>query len=166
MTQEIDITGAFRGFDVGVYESVLSSELTLTNAKAQHCYVYPAPTGSDIGMSGNFKIPSNYASTPVLVIRGIIDGTPANVLGWAATFLELNTSETVDAAYEAEDAASNSDWTGYADEEEFELTIALTPASAFTPGRTLYIRDYRDDSVDSQTINFLVTYKGFRYTES
>lgn len=152
--------------DAGVYISKLSSELALTNAKQQLCLVMPAPTGSDIGAETVFVVPATYVGTPKLVLRGIIDGTPANVFGIAAQLLERNLSDTIDAAYEAEDTASNSTWTGYADEDEYELAITLTPASAFTALRQVYIRYYRDDSVDTQTINFLLTGLYFEFNDA
>lgn len=152
--------------DVGVYFSNLGSELSLTNAKRQPCLVMPAPSGSDIGSETVIIVPAIYVGTPKLVLRGIIDGTPANVFGIGAQLLERNLSDTIDAAYEAEDTASNSTWTGYADEDEYELAITLTPASAFTPLRQVYIRYYRDDSVDTQTINFLLTGLYFEFADA
>ena len=152
--------------DVGVYPSKLSSELSLTNAKQQECMVMPAPTGSDIGAETLFNVPATYVGTPKLVLRGIIDGTPANVFGIGAQLLEVAAAATVDAAYEAEDVASNSTWTGYADEEIYELSITLTPASAFTALREVLIRYYRDDSVDTQTINFLLTELFFEFNDA
>ena len=152
--------------DVGVYPSKLSSELTLTNAKQQDCLVMPAPTGADIGAETGFIIPTGYVGTPRLILRGIIDGTPANVFGIGAQLLERNLSDSIDAAYEAEDVVNNSTWTGYADEDEYELAITLTPASAFTVLRQVYIRYYRDDSVDTQTIAFLLTGLYFEYADA
>lgn len=143
--------------DAGVYISKLSSELSLTNSKKQVCLVMPAPAGADIGAETQFVVPATYVGTPKLILRGIIDGTPANVFGIGAQLLERNLSDTIDAAYEGEDTASNATWTGYADEDEYELAITLTPAAAFTPLRQVYLRYYRDDSVDTQTINFLLT---------
>ena len=164
-TKRIPIGGDVM-FDTGIYPSRLDAELSLTNVKKQICIVMPAPTGSDIGFECSFRVPDDYASGPKFVFRGVIDGTPASVFGVGVQLLEVNVSATVDAAYEAEDLASNSTWTGYADEEEYELSVTLTPASALTIGRTLYLRVYRDDSVDTQTINFLLNPQtsGFEYT--
>lgn len=152
--------------DTGVYFSKLSAELSLTNAKQQRCLVMPAPSGSDIGAETVFEVPATYVGTPKLVLRGIIDGTPANVFGIGAQLLERTLSDSIDTAYEAEDTASNSTWTGYADEDEYELSITLTPASAFTALRQVYIRYYRDDSVDTQTINFLLTGLYFEFNDA
>ena len=44
--------------------------------------------------------------------------------------------------------------------------MTLTPASAFTAGREVLIRYYRDDSVDTQTINFLLTELFFEFNDA
>lgn len=162
MATRVDVTGSFSP-DTGVYLSKLSAEMTLTNAKQQFCWVMPAPTGTDLGGELSFEVPQNYVSTPKLVLKGVIDGTPANVFGIGAQLLQRAPSDAVDAAYEAEDTASNSTWTGYADEDEYELSITLTPASSFVVGNTVYIKLYRDDSVDTTTWNFLLTRIDFEY---
>lgn len=166
MTQQISIFNHTLVPDVGVYLSKLTSQMALTNVKNQLCLVMPFPAGADIGFEVLFTVPDNYSSTPVLVLRGVIDGTPANIFGIGAQLLQVDVAETIDAAYEAEDTASNATWTGYADEEEYELGITLTPSAAFVAGRTVYLKVFRDDSVDTQTIDFLLTNLFFRYTET
>ena len=166
MTVEIPVLGSDLQFEDGVYPSKLSSELTLTNAKAQMCIVMPYPTGADLGISFSFVIPQNYDSAPVLVLRGILNGTPANVMAFGVTQLGRDDSEAVDTAYEAQDLASNSTWTGYANEDQYEETITLTPASAYQPGDVVYCRLYRDDSVDTTTFDFLLQHVAFQYTEA
>jgi hypothetical protein len=162
MSVQVPIIGAFSP-DTGVYFSKLTNEMSLTNIKNQSCWVFPFPTGTDLGGEVSFQVPDNYSSTPVLVLRGVIDGTPANTFGVGAQLLERDVAATIDAAYEAEDTASNATWTGYADEEEYEITITLTPSSALTPGRTVYLKFFRDNSVDDTTWNFLLTNLLFRY---
>ena len=166
MTIQFDVLGSTLMLDDGVYPSRLDVELTLTNVKRDACIVLPFHNGADLGLECAFIVPENYASSPVLRLMGIIDGTPANVFGVGAQLLERALSDSVDVAYEAEDLASNSTWTGYADEDEYSIDITLTPSAALTPGRKVYIRLYRDDSVDTQTINFLLTHLLFRYTQS
>lgn len=166
MTVELNILNQLLMFDSGVYVSRLDRELSLTNAKKQACIVMPFPTGADLGFEVGFQVPQNYASSPVIRLWGVIDGSPANVLGVGAQLLERNASETVDAAYETEDIANNSTWTGYADEELYFIDITLTPSAAFTPGRMVFIKIFRDDNVDTQTINFLLIAALFRYTEA
>lgn len=149
-----------------IYPSTPNAEMTLTNAKGQQIIMMEFPTGSDIGVSTSFRVPTNYASSGSLVIRGILDGTPANVLAFGAQQLERDVSDSVDTAYETEDLANNSTWTGYADEDEYEEIIELTPASAYTPGRTVYLWIYRDNDVDTTTFNFLLTGLYFRYSDT
>lgn len=165
-TIEFSILNQNLMFDAGVGVSQLKTQLTLANSKDQMCIVLPFPAGADIGLSGAFQIPQNYASTPVMVARMVLDGTPANILGIAAQQISVANSESVDTAYEAEDTASNSTWTGYADEDIIEMTITLTPAAAYVAGDTILYRFYRDDSVDTQTINVLLIELLFRYTST
>ena len=153
-------------FDPTVYVNRLDGELSLTNQKPQIVTVFPAPTGSDAGISGSFEVPQNYSSSPVMVARFIINGTPADTFAVGATILQVDVSETVDAAYEAEDLANISTWTGYSDEEEFSISITLTPSSALVPGRTVYYHFYRDDSVDTTTWSALLVRLMFQYTEA
>lgn len=166
MTVEIPILNGSIGFDTGVYPSPLSAEFSLTNAKKQMGIVMPYPTGSDLGFEVNFTIPQDYSSSPVLVIRGAIDGTPANVLAFGCQQISVDNSETIDVAYETEDLVNNSTWTGYADEDLIELTITITPAAAYQAGDVILLRLYRDDSVDTTTFNIVLLDLLFRYTEA
>lgn len=149
-----------------VYPSTLAAELSLANTKYTPVMVMEFPTGSDIGVELSFQVPENYAGSPVLVIRGVLDGTPANALAFGAQQLSRADSEAVDTAYEAEDTVSNSTWTGYADEDEYEETITLTPAAAYVAEDTVYLYLYRDDSVDTTTFNFLLTGLFFQYSDT
>lgn len=166
-TLQMSIFGRFQPDVSGdVYPSILNVELTMANAKLIDCMVMEYPTGSDIGGELAFTVPQNYVGSPVLVIRGVLDGTPANVLAFGAQQLSRADSESVDAAYEAEDTASNSTWTGYADEDMYEETITLTPAAAYLPGDMVFTDFYRDDSVDTTTFNFLLTDLLFQYSDT
>ena len=165
MTIQISIMGMFSP-DTGVYLSKLTSQLSLTNVKTQFCWVFPYPTGSDLGGELAFVVPQNYSSAPVIVIKGVIDGTPANTFGVGAQQLSRANSESIDTAYETQDLASNATWTGYINEDMYEISITLTPASAYVAGDTVFVKLYRDDSVDSTTWDFLVTDILFQYTES
>lgn len=166
MTTQLSILNHTLAPDTGVYISKLTSQMALTNVKNQICVVMPFPTGSDLGFEVAFTVPQYYSSSPVLVARGVIDGTPANTFGIGAQLLQVAASATIDAAYEAEDTASNGTWTGYADEEIYTLSITLTPSSAFVAGNTVFIKFYRDDSVDSTTWDFLLLDLLFQYTEA
>ena len=110
-TLQMSIFGRFQPDTSGdVYPSFLSVELSMTNAKRIDCMVVEYPTGSDIGGELIFTIPQDYYGSPVLVIRGVLDGTPANVLAFGVQQLSRDDSESADTAYETEDTASNSTW--------------------------------------------------------
>ena len=124
-----------------------------------------APTGSDIGFYGKFNIPQNYSGTPVLIIRGAI-GEAANTLGFGFQQLGRADSEAIDTVLEAEDVDSNSTWTGYAAEDVYEETIAITPAAAYVSGDEVLFFFFRDDSVDDQTGEFHLTGLFFQYSDA
>ena len=166
MTTQLSILNLTVAPDTGVYFSKLTSQMSLTNVKNQICVVMPFPTGSDLGFETVFTIPQNYSSSPVLVMKGVIDGTPANTFAIGAQLLQVAASSTIDAAYETEDLASNGTWTGYADEEVYSLSITLTPSTSLTAGNLLFIKFYRDDSVDTTTWDFLLLDLLFQYTEA
>lgn len=149
-----------------VYPVPLDVALALTNPKRQIYFFMAFPTGSDVGLEVSFVIPPQYVSTPVLVIKGILSGTPVNVLAFGAQQLSRAVSESADTAYEAEDTASNSTWTGYADEDFYEETITLTPGSAYVVGDTVLLKFYRDDSVDTTTFDFILGDLLFRFSDT
>lgn len=147
--------------------SNLALEMSLTNSKRTPCYVWQPPNGADIGFECSFSIPQNYVGTPVLVIRGVLDGTPANAMAFGAQQIVVADSETADVAYEAEDTASNSTWTGYADEDMYEETITLTPTGTWAAGKQVLLKVYRDDSVDTTSaFNLLLTDLLLRYADA
>jgi hypothetical protein len=167
-TLEIPILNASSQPDTSgdVYLVPLDVALTLTNAKRQLGFFMAFPTGSNVGLEVLFTIPQQYAGTPVLVIKGVLSGTPASILAFGAQQLSRADSESVDTAYEAEDTASNSTWTGYADEDMYEETITLTPAAAYQVGDTILLSFYRDDSVDTTTFDFILTELLFRFSDT
>jgi len=153
-------------FDIGVYPSKLSSEMALTNVKPQACIVLPYPTGSDIGISGLFKLPANYVGTPIVLVELVLDGTPANVLAFGFQQIQIDEETTVDVAYETEDLVNKSSWTGYADEEKCVLSITVTPTLTYSPGKWIMWHLYRDDSVDTTTFNVLLMKVFFQYSDA
>ena len=167
-THDMPILGASLLFDSSgeVYPSRIQLQMVLTNPKDQQCIVMEFPVGNDRGFSINFQVPQNYAGTPVLVIRGLLNGTPANVLAFGAQQVAVADTETGDVAYEAEDVASNSSWGSYSNEDMYEETITLTPASAYQVGDTIFLWFFRDDSVDTTTFDFMLTDLIFRFSDT
>jgi len=123
------------------------------------------PTGADIGLYGAFKVPQDYAGTPRLVLEGILDQA-ASVLGIGVQFAVVADTEPTDIAFETEDVANVSTWTGYAAEDLLEIPITMTPASSLQPGDRVYFFAYRDDSVDTQTGDWHDVRAYFRYSDS
>ncbi len=166
-THRVPILGAGTSPDTSglIFPAPIDSQLTMANAKKQLCYVMSAPAGADIGILGAFQIPQNYVGTPKIIARGVIDGTPANVFAVGFQKNALADSEAVDAAYGAEQLANNSTWTGYADEDMYEIEIALT-AGDYAVGDTVLFFFFRDDNVDTTSWNFLLTSLEFEYTDA
>ena len=124
------------------------------------------PTGTDLGVYGKFNIPQNYVDTPLLIIRGVIEGVTGVLAFGVECVGGVADSETVDAAFETADLAENSTWTGYADEEMYEETITMTPAAAYVAGDEVFFHFFRDDSQDTTTFDFHVTGLLFRYNDA
>ena len=168
-THELDVLNVFTAPDTSgdVYFQPAEAAMTLGTAAfgtLQVCTIL-APTGSDIGFYGKFKIPQNYAGTPVLVIRGVI-AQAASTLAFGIDFIARDDSEAFDTAFTDTDLANNATWTGYAAEDVYEETITLTPASAFVVGDEVFFFFYRDDSVDTQTGAFHLTGLYLRYSDT
>ncbi len=169
-TQEIPILGPMTAPDASgdVFFEPLETAMTLSTAAFGTLLgcTMQFPTGSDIGFYGKFNVPPGYVDTPVLVIRGVLDGTPASILAFGFQQLGRDDSESIDIALETADLASNSSWTGYADKDLYEETIAITPAAAFVTGDEVFYYFFRDDSVDTQTTDFILTGLFFRFEDA
>lgn len=148
-----------------IFPSPLDVLLTMANAKDDIGFSWAFPTGSDIVASFDFRIPSDFVGTPVLLIEYVIDGTPAAILAFGMQQVAVDVSETVDVAYETEDLANNSDWTGFADEDLNEETITITPSVAYTSGQKVFATVFRDDSVDTSTFDIILTGLWFQYSD-
>ena len=164
-TLQMPILNSSLNFDLGVFPSTLAAELSLTNSKSTQVIVIPFPTGADVGLMGRFTIPQNYVGTPVLAIQMILDGTPANTIAFGLQQIAVGDSDTRDVAYEAEDTASNGTWTGYADEDGYNLNITITPTATYSAGKQVYWYLYADDSVDTTTFNKLIESISFQYSD-
>lgn len=169
-THDIPILGAFTAPDSSGKVFFEPAEVAMTLATAVLgtllvCTMQAPAGGGDVGLYGKFNIPQNYSGTPVLVIRGVL-GEAANVLGFGLTQLGRAHSEAFDTAQEAEDLASNSDWTGLVAEDVYEETITITPAAAYAAGDEVYYYFFREDGADTQTGEFHLTGLFFRYADA
>lgn len=166
-TQQIPILGSDTVLDAGVFKDLIKNQLALGSAPGEEsCIVLPAAAAiaADTGLRIKFTVPQNYASAPVLVIRGILDGAPSTlVIAFGAQMLPLADDEAYDAALGSQDIASASS-VSQADEDVYEETIALTNAGTFVIGDDVAGFVYIDDSVHTYTGQFLLTGLFFRYT--
>ena len=147
-----------------IFPADISTQLTLTNSKEHIIMVMQDPNGAgDVGFMGKVHVPKNFSSAPILVARYVIDGTPASVVAFGVKILALADSEAFDAAYGTQNLASNSNWTGYADEDvvQEKLTIADTLA----PDDDAFYLFEIDDSVHTFTGNVLVTGLFLEYSD-
>lgn len=166
-THRLPILGPGTVPDDGVYINKVKNELTLTGADGEElCFVMPDPNGGgDHGVWGKFAVPKNYVGTPVLVIRGIIDGTVgATNVGFGVTMLGRADNEAYDTAIGTEATASFTS-NSYADEDVFEETITITETLAVDDDVTFHL--YIDDSVATPfTGNILMTGLFLQYSDA
>jgi len=119
---------------------------------------------SDLGCSGKFRMPEDYASTPVLIITGTIDGTVGTEdINTGMEVLARADNEAYDTAFETEDTATfQSD--AYTDQDVFEETMALGNATLAANDMVAY-HFFIDDSAGTPfTGNILVTGLFLKYT--
>lgn len=150
-----------------VYPSPISAELSLASAPGNElCIVMPAAAtiSVDTGFYGRFTVPQNYVGTPVLVIRGVLDGAPgALVLAFGVQMSPLADDEAYDTALGTQSIASASS-VSQADEDIYEETINL--GDTFAVGDDVNYFFFIDDSVHTYTGKFLLTGLFFRYADA
>lgn len=150
-TQNLELT-AVPDSSGSVFPQSLEAAMTLATAAlgTTEGITINAPTGADVGLYGRFTVPDGYIGTPRIVVDCVV-AEAANTLAVGVQFRSVAPSESVDQAYETEDLATQTVWTGFAAEDRTEVVVTLTPSSAFVPGDTVYFFAYRDDSADTQT---------------
>jgi hypothetical protein len=157
--------------DVGIPLSTVGAQITAATAPSigtQLCYVFN-DGGVDKGIYFSFSIPKNFVGSPVLVVRGILDGAPGStdVLGLAARKRAVANNEAADGTFDAEQTGSQtvgSSGANYADEDEIEITINLT-AGDYAVDDTVYEYLYIDASVTTYAGNFLLKDILFQYAD-
>lgn len=152
----------------GVWFDRVGNQITAGNEVGNQLCVVMEAVGADEGFYGSFNVPQNYVGTPVIVVKGILDGAPgANVdLGFAIQGIAIDDNESADQAYNAEDAAQDTDIDDYADEDLYEETISLSNFGTLAPGDTAFFYFIIDDSGTTYAGNFLLTDLIFRYSDT
>ncbi len=149
-----------------VWLAPVSTELSLASAPGNEmCMVMPAAAtiSADTGFYGRFTVPQNYVGTPVLVIRGILDGAGGgNVLAFGVQLGARADNESYDLALGSQNIASATD--SRADEDIYEETISI--ADTLAVGDDVNYFFFVDDSVHTYTGKFLLTGLFFRYNNA
>ena len=165
-TFRLPILGAQTVPDDGPFFAPINTQITAgTVDGSELALVLDCDPASDLGCRGGFHVPKNYVGSPVLVIRGIVDGTVGTEdIHVAMTLLGRADNEAYDTAHEAEDTA-NFQSNAYADEDVFEETIALTVTLAVDDDVNFHF--YVDSSGGTPfTGNILVTGLFFQYSDA
>lgn len=157
--------------DTGVFASLVSAQITAATAPSigtQICYVMN-DGGADEGVYFRFPIPRNYVGTPVLVIKGVLDGAPgaADILAVGFRKRAVANNEVADGTFDAEQIASETigtNGTSHSDEDSYEETITLT-AGDYAIDDEVFGYLYIDASVQTYAGNFLLTDVLFQYND-
>lgn len=115
-----------------------------------------ADGGADEGVWVKWTVPKNYVGTPVLVIRGMLDGAPGagDDLAFGVRPRAVADNEAADGTFDAEQTAQVTDLSAWADEDEYEETITLTGTYSVDDSVFAYV--YIDASGTTYAGNFLL----------
>jgi hypothetical protein len=158
--------------DTGVFTSLVSAQITAATSPSigdQFCWVM-ADGGADEGLHFWFSIPKNYVGSPVLVIRGVLDGAPgaSDTLGFGFRKRAVANNEAADGTFDAEQTVSStigSSGSNHADEDEIELSITLT-AGDYAVDDMVYGYLYIDASGTTYAGNFLLKGVFLQYADA
>lgn len=156
----------------GVFPDTVANQITeatLPSIGGQLCYVM-ADGGADEGLYGSFTVPKNYVGTPVLVIKGVLDGAPgaSETLGFGFRKRATANNEAADGTFDAEQTATEtigSSGTAHSDEDLYEETITLT-AGDYAVDDEVYFYVYIDASGTTWAGNFLLTQVEFQWADA
>lgn len=156
--------------DANVFPDRIGNQITATNEIGNFIAYVMNDGGADEGVYAQISVPANYVGTPVLEIRGILDGAPgaAEVLGFGVKGLSRADNEAADTAFSTEDIASatiGSGGTNHSNEDEYEETIAFSNLSGLAAGEEVYIYVFLDASATTYGGNFLLTSLRFLYAD-
>jgi hypothetical protein len=158
--------------DSGVPMTTIGEQITEAAAPSigtQLAFIL-ADGGSDEGIYFSFSIPKNYVGSPVLVIKGVLDGAPgaADTLGFGFRKRAVANNEAADGTFDAEQTVSStigSGGTNHSDEDLIELTITLT-AGDYAVDDEVFGYLYIDASGTSYAGNVLLVGVEFEYADA
>ena len=144
--------------DSGVPLDLIANQITeATSPSVGDLLAYVlADGGTDEGVWCNFQVPQNYVGSPVLVIRGMLDGAPGagDDLAFGVRPRAVADNESSDGTFDAEQTAQVTDISTWANEDEYEETITLT--GTYAAGDTVHAHVYIDASGTTYSGNFLL----------
>ncbi len=172
-THRLDINiGPNAKLDAGVFMDLVANQITeeASPSVGDILAAVLADGGSDTGWKDKLFIPKNYVGTPKIVVRGILDGAPgaADTLGFGFRKRAVANNESADGTFDAEQTISDtigSNDLGLSDEDEFELSIALT-AGDYAVDDAVYFYCYLDASGGDYAGNVLITGLFFEYADA
>lgn len=155
-----------------VFPAPIDTQITVTGAEGDDIvFVMPDPNGGgDHGIKGRYRIPKNYAGTPKVVVRYILDGTPAATanVNLGIKMLGRADNEGYDNALGTEATSVKNVGSGggaYTDEDVVEQEITITETIAIDDDVWFFF--YIDDSgTNPYTGTILLTDLIFQYSDT
>ena len=163
-THDIEIRGPDHLPESGVFFDRIGNQIAAANPIGNQLAEVLSDAGADRGWYDNFKVPQNYVGTPVIVLRGILDGAMTTVtaaIGVRGIVLADNAA--ADVAYSTEDLGNTA--VDHADEDEVEILITLVNLVPVA-GRMCYYHFFINADVNTYTGNILVTGLFFRFNDA
>lgn len=158
--------------DSGVFPDRVGNQITAAAAPSVgelDAYVL-ADGGADEGVYARVSIPKNYVGSPVLVIKGILDGAPgaSDTLGFGVRKRAVANNEAADGAFDAEQVSSatiGSSGSAHSDEDLYTTTISLT-AGDYAVDDEVFLYVFIDASGTTYAGNFLLTAIELQYADA
>ena len=153
-----------------VFPDVIGNQISTSNPVGTFVgFVMSAGVGADNGMRLTLKVPTDYASTPRLIVTYLLDGSPgaSDTLGTGASGLCVPSLDTEDAAFSAEDADSvtiGSSGLGAADEDMLEVGVDLDNLTLVAT-QLLLLNGYLDVSGTSYAGNAILQAAELEYDD-
>lgn len=148
--------------DAGCPVDLISNQITASTTPSIGdllAYVLADPGATDEGLWVKWTVPKNYAGTPRIVFRGILDGAPgaADILAFGVRKRAVANNISADVQFDAEilgNSVIGSNGSGHSNEDEFELSFALT--GSYAVDDSVYAYAFIDGSVVTYAGNVLL----------
>jgi hypothetical protein len=166
-THRIPIIGAMTVPDSTgeCYFDNVNNQMTLGTSAARNLVVVLKDPTADTGFYGSFTVPKNYVGTPVIVVRGILDGTVgATSADFEFSYVALADNESFEAGWVESVTFNSGNTNGWADEDVIEVSGSCSANFAVDDDVFFYFK--RDQGTDDFVGDFHVTGLFFQYADS